>query len=203
MKKILIVLAALLLLCGACLAEGEDAVTSATLKIDRLPAVEAEGSHILVVYFSPDDTVRAAAYTIAAEAKAELFEIVPEEPYTADDLNYMNRQSRSMKEMSDPNARPAISALPEDLGPYDTVFLCYPIWGGQAPKIILAFLENTDLSGKTVIPFATSNSSGIGSSDTALHACADESVTWVRGKGVKKNAGAEEIAAWVRELALP
>ena len=85
MKKFLIVLACLFLIAGA--AAAEDAVSSATLKIDRLPAVEAEeGTHVLVVYFSPGDTVKAAAYTIASAAKADLFEIVPAEPYTAQDL---------------------------------------------------------------------------------------------------------------------
>ena len=201
MKRFLIVLLSLLLVCGMAAAE-EDAVTSATLQIDKLPAAEAQENGILVVYFSPDDTVRAAAYTIAAELGAELFEIVPEELYTADDLNYMNNKSRSMTEMYDKNARPAITALPEDLEQYSTVFLCYPIWGGQSPKIILTFLEGVDLAGKTVIPFATSNSSGFGSSDSALKALTGESTVWIKGKGVKKGATAEEITAWVKELAL-
>lgn len=201
MKKFLVVLACLLLVCGICSAE-EDAVTSATLKIDRLPAAESEGSHILVAYFSPDDTVKAAAYTIAAELGAELFEIVPEEPYTADDLNYMNSKSRSMTEMADPASRPAIAALPEDLAAYDTVFLCYPIWGGQPPRIMLTFLEGVDLSGKTLAAFATSNSTGMANSEAALKALTDDSVTWLKGKGIKKGAAAEEITAWVKELGL-
>ena len=201
MRKILTALIILTLTFGTCFAE-EDAVSSATLNIDRLPAVESAGSHILVAYFSPDDTVKAAAYTIAAELNAELFEIVPEEPYTAEDLNYMNRASRSMTEMGDDAARPAVAALAGDLSAYDTVFLCYPIWGGQAPKIILTFLEGADLSGKTVIPFASSNSTGIGSSDKALQAFTDESTVWLPGKGIKKGAGADEIISWVKELAL-
>ena len=201
MKKVAAILMILLWMCGVCFAE-EDTVTSATLKIDTFPAVEANDSHILVAFFSPDDTVKAAACTIAAELKAELFEIVPEEKYTADDLNYMDSQSRSMTEMKDSGMRPAVAALPEDLGQYDTVFLCYPIWGGQAPKIILTFLEGVDLSGKTIIPFATSNSSGIGSSDKALQAFTGEGTVWLDGKGVKKGAGAEEIISWVKELGL-
>ena len=201
MKKFLSVLATLLLVCGICFAE-EDAITSATLKMDKLPAVETADSHILVAFFSPADTVKAAAWTIAAELNAELFEIVPEELYTPEDLNYMNSSSRSMTEMKDNAARPAIAALPEDLSAYDTVFLCYPIWGGQAPRIILTFLEGTDLSGKTVIPFATSNSTGIGSSDAALQALTGESVAWVTGKGIRKGADAEEIISWVKELNL-
>lgn len=200
MKRFLIVLLSLLLVCSLSLAE--DAVTSATLKIDRLPAVEAQENGILVAFFSPDDTVRAASYAIAAELSADLLEIVPEEPYTTDDLNYFNSQARSMTEMKDSNARPAIAGLPEDLSGYNTVFLGYPIWGGMAPKIICTFLENADLSGKTIIPFCTSNSSGLGSSDTKLHPLTDDTVTWQKGYGIKKGSTAEDIAAWARELAL-
>ena len=167
MKKwfaVFLALSLFLAVCGPALAE-EDAVTSATIQMDVLPKVEpSEDTRIRVVYFSPDDTVKAAAYTIAAELNAEMFEIGPEEPYTAEDLNYMNRASRSMTEMGDDAARPAVAALAGDLSAYDTVFLCYPIWGGQAPRILCTFLENTDLSGKRIVPFATSNSSGIGSS---------------------------------------
>ena len=191
MKRFLSILVSLLLVSG--LAMAEDAVTSATLKIDKLPAVEAQDNGILVVYFSPDDTVRAAAYTVASALSAELFEIVPEEPYTADDLNYFDSKARSMTEMKDNNARPAIAGLPEDLDKYSTILLGYPIWGGQAPKIILTFLESADLSGKTIIPFCTSNSSGIGSSDTNLHSLTDDSVVWQEGKGVKKGNTAEDI----------
>lgn len=93
MKKVLVFLTALLMICSISLAE--DAVTSATLSVDRLPAVESTGSSVLVAYFSTDDTVRAAAYTAADALSADLFEIQPAEPYTADDLNYRNRQSRT------------------------------------------------------------------------------------------------------------
>ena len=200
MKKALILLMAVLLLCGQAFAE--DAVTSATIKIETLPAVEAQENGILVVYFSPDDTVRAAACTIAAALSAELFEIVPAEPYTAEDLNYNNSKSRSMAEMRDSKARPEIAELPEDLSGYGRIILCYPVWGGMAPKIICTFLENADLSGKTIIPFCTSNSSGLGSSDTKLHPLTDDTVTWQKGYGIKKGSTAEDIAAWARELAL-
>ena len=198
MKRFLSILVSLLLVVG--LAIAEDAVTSATLKIDKLPVVEAQDNGILVVYFSPDDTVRAAAYTVAAALSAELFEIVPEEPYTADDLNYFDSKARSMTEMKDNNARPAIAGLPEDLDKYSTIMLGYPIWGGQAPKIILTFLESADLSGKTIIPFCTSNSSGLGSSDTKLHPFTDESVTWEKGKGIKKGSDETCIREWAEGL---
>ena len=200
-KKFLIVFLVLVLTCGVSLAE--DAVTSATLKIDRLPAVEAEDNGILVAYFSPDDTTKAAAYAIAAALHAELFEIEAAEPYTADDLNYMNSKSRSMTEMKDAATRPAIAALPEDLGKYDTILLGYPIWGGQAPKILYTFVESVDLSGKTVVPFCTSNSSSIGNSAVNLEKATGEGAKWEKGGRVRKGDNAEAIAQWITEIFVP
>ena len=198
MKKFLMILVCLVLACGYAISE--DAVTSATLKIEKLPEVETEENGILVVYFSPDDTTRAAAYAIAAELKAELFEIEAAEPYTADDLNYFNNKARSMTEMKDNAARPAITALPGDLDRYHTIWLGYPIWGGQAPKILYTFLESVDLSGKTVIPFCTSNSSGIGSSAVNLQKVTAEGVKWEKGGRVPKGDTAEDIANWLHEM---
>lgn len=200
MKKALIVLLVLVLVCGVSLAE--DAISSPTLRMERLPEVNSPNSGILVVYFSPDDTVRAAAYAIADTLLAELFEIEPVEPYTTDDLNYFNSKSRSMVEMSDRAARPAITALPEDLVPYGTIILCYPIWGGQAPRIVLTFLEGVDLSGKTIIPFATSNSSGIGGSGKALQSVTGDTASWLEGTGIRKGATEEDIRAWAESLNL-
>lgn len=196
MKKRLAVLLSLLLVCSWAFAEeaeDPDAVTSATLNMDRLPEVKAEENGIIVIYFSPDDTTRAAAYALAAGLSADLFEIVPEEPYTEDDLNYFDNFARSMKEMRDKGARPAIAAIPEDLGKYDTVLLGYPIWGGEAPKIMLTFLENTDLSGKTIVPFCTSNSSKFGNSDKQLKKLTDDTVTWKTGTRIEKGWTAEQI----------
>ena len=201
MKKFLIALLALMLLCSVSFAE--DAVSSATLSVEKLPQVTPGNNGILVAYFSPGgDTVKASAYTIASTLSADLFEIAPEEPYTADDLNYMDRKARSMVEMGDSASRPAVTGFPEDMSKYDTVFLCYPIWGGQAPKIISTFIEGIDLGGKTVIPFATSNSSGFGSSDQALQALTDSTVSWKEGMGIRKGATAEEITDWVKKLDL-
>jgi len=204
MKKLLAILMILALACGCAFAEEaadeEDAISSVTLKpITQLPEVETQDNGILVVYFSPDDTTRAAAYVIASGLNAGLFEIVPEELYTEEDLDYMDSFSRSMQEMRSKDARPAIAALPEDLSKYDTILLGYPIWGGQAPKIMLTFVESADLSGKTVVPFCTSNSSEFGSSDKDLKKAAGDSVTWKKGGRIKKGASAEEIARWVQE----
>ena len=198
MKKALSVLLSLLLICSVSLAE--DAVSSATLSVDRLPAVESTGSSILVVYFSTDDTIRAAAFTIADELSADLFEIQPVEPYTADDVNYHNSQSRTSIEQNDPQARPAIASLPEDLSRYDTILLGYPIWWGQAPRILYTFMESVDLTGKTIIPFCTSGSSGVGSSAFNLQKPTGESTVWLDAKRISNGSSAEEIRAWVKSL---
>ena len=199
LKRMLAVLLVLSVICGISLAE-EDAVTSPTLAIDRLPAVDETESSILVVFFSPDDTVRAAAFAVAGALSAEIFEIEPVEPYTEDDLNYFNSKARSMTEMADKNARPEIVSLPENLDRYDTVLLGYPIWGGQAPRIISTFLESVDLSGKTVVPFCTSNSSGIGSSAKNLYSLTGGSVVWTDGVRIPKGSTEEEIRTLAETL---
>ena len=187
----------------AAVEETADAITAATLNITQLPEVEAQDNGILVVFFSPDDTTRAAAYAIAAGLNAELFEITAEEPYSEDDMDYMNSFSRSMQETRDPKARPAIAALPENLDKYDTILLGYPVWGGKAAKIMLTFIENVDLSGKTVVPFCTSNSSPFGSSDADMKKLAGDSVTWKKGTRITKGATADDIIGQAQEILNP
>ena len=209
MKKFLLMLLSLMMICCGVLAEEAaveetaDAITSATLNITQLPEVEAQDNGILVVFFSPDDTTRAAAYAIAAGLNAELFEITAEEPYSEDDMDYMNSFSRSMQETRDPKARPAIAALPENLDKYDTILLGYPVWGGKAAKIMLTFIENVDLSGKTVVPFCTSNSSPFGSSDADMKKLAGDSVTWKKGTRITKGATADDIIGQAQEILNP
>jgi len=121
---------------------------------------------ILVAYFSATGTTGAAATELAKAIGADTYEIVPEVPYTEDDLDWRNEQSRSSVEMKDKkNSRPAIgSASVEDIQKYDKIFVAYPIWWYTAPSIINSFLESYDLSGKDVVLFATSGSTGFGSS---------------------------------------
>ena len=209
MKKLLLMLLSLTLVCccafaeEAAVEETADAITSATLKITQLPEVETQDNGILVVFFSPDDTTRAAAYAIAAGLNAELFEITAEEPYSEDDMDYMDSFSRSMQEMRDPKTRPAIAALPENLDKYDTILLGYPVWGGKAANIMLTFMESVDLSGKTVVPFCTSNSSPFGSSDADMKKLAGDSVTWKKGTRIAKGATAEDIIAQAQAILNP
>lgn len=210
MKKFLLFLMSLLLVCCCVFAEeaaveetAEDAITSATLNMTKLPEVESQDNGILVAYFSPDDTTRAAAYAIAAGLNAGLFEIEAAEPYSEEDMDYMNYFSRSMEETKDKDARPAIAALPENLDKYDTILLGYPIWGGKAAKIMLTFMESVDLSGKTVVPFCTSNSSPFGSSDIDMKKLAGDSVIWKKGTRIKKGATAEDIIAQAQAILNP
>lgn len=128
----------------------------------KTTAAQATESKTMVVYFSATGTTKAAAQKIAKEQNAVLWEIEPAEKYTAADLDWRNKQSRSSIEMADPSARPAIKQC-TNIQPYDTIYVGYPIWWGICPRIIDSWLENNlpQLEGKTLIPFATSGSSGI------------------------------------------
>ena len=207
MRKFLIILLSLMLACGPAFAEvaeeTADAITSATLNITQLPETEAQDNGILVIYFSPDDTTRAAAYCIAAGLSADLFEIVAAEPYTEEDMDYTDRFSRCSEEMRDKDVRPAIAALPENLSKYDTILLGYPLWAGVAPNIMLTFMESTDLSGKTIVPFCTSNSSPFGSSDKQLKKVTGDSAVWKKGTRIKKGSTAEEIIDSAQDILNP
>ena len=118
-------------------------------------------SKILVAYFSASGVTAGAAKEIAEAVGGDLFEIRPEEPYTAADLDWRNKKSRSSLEMTDPDSRPAMAAPAPDMARYDTVFVGFPIWCGVEPRVVDTFLESYDFTGKTVIPFATSGGSGM------------------------------------------
>lgn len=158
-------------------------------------AAEA-GSNILVAYFSATNTTRPLAGYAADILGADLYEIVPAVPYTSADLNYGSAGSRTSKEQNDPNARPAISGGVADMAQYDTVLLGYPIWWGQAPRIISTFLESYDFSGKTILPFCTSGSSPIGTSDDNLHVLAP-SARWLDGHRFAAGTTRATISSWL------
>ena len=142
-------------------------------------------SQILVAVFSASGTTEKVGEEIARISGGDFFEIVPEKIYTSDDLNWMNKRSRSTMEMNNPSARPEIASRVADMDQYDTVILGYPIWWGVAPRIIDTFLESYDFSGKTIIPFCTSGGSGLGRSGEKLHADVSKEVKW--GKGMQIN----------------
>ncbi len=162
---------------------------------------DPQANRILVAYFSATGSTRGVAEHIADIVGADLFEIAPEEPYTGADLDYRDASSRASREQDDPAARPAIHGEVEDMGQYGVVFLGYPIWHGQAPKIISTFLEGCDLSGKTVIPFCTSGGSSIDGSEGALNALAPQA-RWRSGERFGAGASREAVKDWVDGLEL-
>ncbi len=142
----------------------------------------------LVAYFSASGVTGKVARALAQAAGADLFEIRPEVPYTAADLDWHDKASRSTLEMQDPASRPAIGETLENMADYDVAFVGFPIWWYVAPTIVSTFLESYDFSGKTVIPFATSGGSGMGKTDSVLHALCPDTVQWRSGKLLNKAA---------------
>ena len=138
----------------------------------------------LVAYFSASGITKKAAEKLAKEQGADLFEIRPVQPYTDADLNWNNSQSRSSVEMKDSSSRVEIAARVPDMAGYDELFLGFPIWWGVAPHIINSFLEDYDLTGKTITPFATSGGSGYGRSNEELKPSPPGAV-WNPGKMIR------------------
>ncbi len=155
-----------------------NAPTEPETKPTAEPKSPEKNGGTLVVYFSATGNTKSLAEKIAAVAEADLVEIVPAEPYTSEDLNYNNNNCRANLEMNDDSARPAISNTIQNIDSYDTIMLGYPIWWGTMPKIINTFLDTYDLSGKTIMPFCTSGSSGISSSVSVIESiCTNSTVT--------------------------
>lgn len=130
------------------------------------------GTRVAVIYFSCTGNTRTAAERIRDLTGADLIELVPEQPYTSQDLDYNDESCRANQEQKDPAARPRIAGQPLDLSQYGTIYLGYPIWQGTAPRIINTFLDSYDLTGKTIRPFCTSGSSGIETSVADIRAAA-------------------------------
>lgn len=166
------------------------------------PSTEPEdsGKNILIAYFSATNNTEGIANHLNSILDAELYEIVPETPYTSEDLNY-NTDCRANDEQNDANARPAISGSVEDMEQYDIIFLGYPIWWGQAPKIMYTFLESYDMNGKTIVPFCTSGSSGVGSSATNLAEVALDA-EWLEGHRFSGGASESDVQTWLDSLDL-
>ena len=158
-------------------------------------------SKTLVAYFSASGETAKLAKTIAEVTGSDLFEIKPEVAYTSADLNWNDKRSRSTVEMNDESSRPAIADEVADMEQYDTVFVGFPIWWYQAPRIIETFLESYDFSGKTVIPFATSGGSGMGKTAEILKAsCPGAAVD--TGKRLSSRESAASVRKWVESLGI-
>lgn len=156
----------------------------------------------LVAYFSASGVTAKVAENLADAIGADIFEIQPEVPYTKADLNWMDKNSRSTIEMSDPTSRPAIAAKRDNMDEYDTIFVGFPIWWYVAPTIINTFLESYNLKGKTIIPFATSGGSGMGKTVELLRSSCAPDTRWNEGKRLSSHASAQEVSAWTKSLPL-
>lgn len=172
--------------------------------------IDLDNDKILVTYFSATGSTRNVAQVIKDYLNCDIAEIVPTQEYTSSDLNWNNSQSRVNAEHNarvnnDTNSqyyRPAFNFNIDDLSQYDTIFIGYPIWWGEAPNIIYNFLEqnSNNFENKTIIPFCTSASSGLGQSATHLHSCTTSTANWYSGQRFSSNVSKSTIENWVEQL---
>lgn len=157
-------------------------------------------SKCLVAYFSASGVTKGVAEKLATVVNGDLYEITPEKPYTDEDLDWNDKNSRSSVEMSNHSSRPAITGRVNDIDKYDVIYIGFPIWWYIAPTIINTFLESYDFSGKTVIPFATSGGSGLGNTVKELKPSCSDSTKWLEGKRFSSSVSEEELQNWVNGL---
>ena len=181
----------------------EPSESSSTAPAESEPETQPETGKTLVVYYSASGNTERVAKDIAEAADADLFEIVPTEVYTSDDLDWTNPDSRVSREHDDESLRdvPLTTTEVPDWDSYDTVFIGYPIWWGIAAWPVDTFVKNNDFTGKTVIPFATSSSSGMGQSGTLLSEMAGTG-DWQDGQRFSSGASQSDVADWVSGLDL-
>lgn len=181
----------------------EPSESSSTAPAESEPETQPETGKTLVVYYSASGNTERVAKDIAEAAGADLFEIVPTEVYTSDDLDWTNPDSRVSREHDDESLRdvPLTTTEVPDWDSYDTVFIGYPIWWGIAAWPVDTFVKNNDFTGKTVIPFATSSSSGMGQSGSLL---ADMAGTgdWQEGQRFSSGVSSDDVQSWVNGLGL-
>lgn len=156
-------------------------------------------SKTLVAYFSASGVTERVARTLASAIDADLYQIEPQKPYTAADLNWNDRASRSSVEMNDEHCRPEIANSVAHMDAYDTVFVGFPVWWYVEPRIIDTFLEAYDFSGKTIVPFATSGGSGLGKAPQRMQQIATGS-TVAAGKLLNGRPSADSLRAWAESL---
>ena len=178
-----------------------ESVDVSEMQQEETESAAAQEGKVLVAYFSATNTTKGVAEHIADGLNADIYEIVPVEPYTDADLNYSDNNSRTTIEMNDPDVRPAISGSVDNMEQYKIVFIGFPIWWSEAPRIISTFMESYDFSGKTIVPFCTSGSSGIGSSATNLEQFTS-GATWLAGKRFSGSDSQDTIMEWVNGLGL-
>ena len=198
MKKLALI-AVIALMMGACQSNNKTEATDT----DQNAAADNNKKTTLVAYFSASDAHVTAqvAKTLAEAADADLFEIVPEQIYSNDDLDWNNEKSRSTLEMKDSTARPAVASKVENMDQYTTIYVGFPIWWYTAPRIVNSFLEQYDLTGKTIIPFATSGGSDMGKSGEDLKKASAPNANWILpGKVLNGNPPVDSLKVWIATL---
>ncbi len=181
--------------------ETADTVASDTDSANESTSAEGTSDHsdILVAYFSATGTTKGVAERIAAVTGGDIYEILAATPYTDEDLNYNDSSSRSTSEQNDKNARPEIGSEDISLEGYTTIYLGFPIWWGEEPRILDTFVEKYNFDGITVIPFCTSGGSGIGRSGPNMEALAG-SGTWLEGERFSGNVSEADLQSWIDGL---
>ena len=177
----------------------EAAVSETEAEPEVKDPVPAEHSDVLVAYFSATGTTKGVAERIASVTGGDLYQILAAEPYTEDDLNYNDDSSRSTVEQNDKSVRPEIGSEEISLDGYTTVYLGFPIWWGEEPRILDTFVEKYNFEGITVIPFCTSGGSGIGRSGSNMESLAGAG-TWLEGQRFSGNVSEEELQSWIEGL---
>lgn len=199
MKKIAAMMAIALML-GACQNNQNNAASQGDT---TTAAGDSVAKTTLVAYFSASEAHITAqvAKTLAEATDADLFEIVPEQIYTTEDLDWHNDKSRSSVEMKDSTARPAVASKVENMAQYNTIYVGFPIWWYTAPRIVNTFLEQYDLTGKTIIPFATSGGSDMGKSGEDLKKASAPNANWILpGKVLNGNPPVDSLKTWIETL---
>ena len=151
----------------------------------------------LVAYFSASGVTEKVAKELAKAGGADLFEIRPEAPYTAEDLDWRNKKSRSSLEMADPDCRPAIAGGVENIGAYDTVYVGFPIWWGREPSVVDTFLDSCDFKGKKIVPFCTSGGSGIGKTAERIRSIVGDQAVVEEGRRLGGEVSEEDLKIWM------
>lgn len=177
----------------------EASSSATTAKSESETPASAAHSDVLVAYFSATGTTKGVAEKIAAVTGGDLYEILAAEPYTSDDLNYNDSSSRTTKEQDDKSVRPEIGSEDISLEGYTTIYLGFPIWWGEEPRILDTFVEKYSFEGITVIPFCTSGGSGIGRSGSNMETLAG-SGTWLEGERFDGNVSEEDLQSWIEGL---
>ena len=159
-------------------------------------------SRILTAYFSASGVTARAAEAVAKAEGADLFEIRPEKPYTAADLDWRDKNSRSTAEMADPDCRPPVKDTVENMAQYDVVFVGFPIWWGREPSVVDTFLDAYDFRGKTIVPFCTSGGSGMGKTAERIVSLVGDGVKVEAGKRLGGEISPEDLKLWTEGMGL-